>query len=264
MPAHVTPSPEPGLPPPAGPGQLVDHVTSWIRQRPWLALVAVTALVVWLVVSSIAARRRQLRLAHGAQQIVVTAPPQVEPASAAQFWMTVYGTLYRVWWRRLLAGTPHLAYEYRWTGRALTIVVWVPGTVAVPALAAAARAAWPATTVTTQAATAPIPDTVAAADGGALLPVLAEAYPLRIDHATDPLRQVVGAGTGLRHHEYACVQILARPATPRRVARLRRAAARLRTPSGAVQGLLDLATPGSSGTRSRAPASPTRLDPAGG
>ena len=53
-------------------------------------------------------------------------------------------------WRRLLYGTPHLAYEYRWAGRALTIVIWVPGTVAVRAVAAAARAAWPARTVTVE------------------------------------------------------------------------------------------------------------------
>src|SRR5947199_46246 len=78
-----------------------------------------------------------------------------------------------------------------------------------------------------EAPTASIPADVTAEHGGALLPVLPEAYPLRTDHDSDPLRQVIAAGTGLRHHEHACVQILARPASPRRLARLRRAPARL-------------------------------------
>ena len=155
--------------------------------------------------------------------------------------------------------------------------MWVPGTVAAAAIAAAARAAWPAATVTVaDTPTAPIPDTDTDTDtdtatGGALLPVLAEAYPLRTDHDTDPLRQLVAAGTGLRHHEHACIQILARPASPRRVARLRRAPAQLRDPA-ATRGLdaaaplrwiLDALTPGPSTTtagheRSR----PAGADPA--
>src|SRR5262249_48632773 len=144
------------------------------------------------------------RLTRGAQQITITTPPQVEPAGAAQFWATAYGSLYRSWWRRLIYGMPHLAYEYRWTGRQLRIVVWVPGTVAVQALAAAAQAAWPAATVTIDPATDPFPAQVSGQRGGALLPVLPEAYPLGVDHDTDPLRQVIAAGSGLRHHEYAC------------------------------------------------------------
>jgi len=112
---------------------------------------------------------------------------------------------------------------------------------------------------------------VTAQRGGALLPVLPEAYPLRTDHDTDPLRQVIAAGTALRNHEHACVQILARPAAPHRLARLRRAPAQLRDP-GAHRGLdpatplralLDLVTPGPSATRSQGhAASQVRTDPA--
>lgn len=270
-PSPQPPSPQPGLRPPAGPGPLIHHIMSWAAQRPWLALVAVGLLLAWTVASAAVTRWRHQRLARHAQQITITTPPEVEPAGAAQFWTTAYGTLHRIWWRRLLYGTPHLAYEYRWTGRSLSIVVWVPGTVPVRALAAAAQAAWPAATVTIGPATAPIPEAVTAEAGGALLPVLAEAYPLRTDHDTDPLRQVIGAGTGLRHHEHACVQILARPASPRRIARLRRAPAQLRDPAtrrgldpaAPLRWLLDLATPGPSGTGPRGPApSPARLDPA--
>src|SRR4051812_38855152 len=215
--ADAAPSPPPGLPAPAGPGPLLHDATSWVTHRPWLALAAAGLLLAWTAAAAGAARWRHRLLARDAQQITIVAPPEVEPAGAAQFWSTAYGTLHRIWWRRLLSGTPHLAYEYRWTGRALSIVVWVPGTVPVRVLAAAAQAAWPAATVTIDAATAPIDGEVTAEQGGALLPVLAEAYPLRTDHDVDPLRQVIGAGTGLRHHEHACVQILARPASPRRV-----------------------------------------------
>ena len=64
--------------------------------------------------------------------------------------------------------------------------------------------------------------------GGQLLPAYADWLPFATDHDTDPLRAVVAAGTGLRDHEHACVQILARPAHPRRVRRARNAATRLR------------------------------------
>jgi hypothetical protein len=231
----------------------------------------VAVILAWIVGSSLLYRWRHQQLTRHAQQITITTPPEVEPAGAAQFWATAYGSLYRVWWRRLLYGTPHLAYEYRWAGRALSIVVWVPGTVAVHSLAAAARAAWPAATVTVEAATDPIPGEVTAQRGGALLPVLPEAYPLRTDHDTDPLRQVIAAGTGLRNREHACVQILACPAAPRRLARLRRAPAQLRDPGGARRGLdpatplrwlLDLVTPGPSATTSPGhAASQARQDP---
>ena len=136
LPSPQLPSPQPGLRPPAGPGQLIHHVTAWVAQRPWLALVAVVLLLVWTLASAAVTRWRHQRLARHAQQITITTPPEVEPAGAAQFWTTAYGTLHRIWWRRLLYGTPHLAYEYRWTGRALSIVVWVPATVPVRALAA--------------------------------------------------------------------------------------------------------------------------------
>ena len=262
-----SPSP-PGLRPPPGPGPLVHHLTDWAAHRPWLAVVALAALAGWLVASALVLRWRHRRLTRHAQQITIIAPPEVDPAGASQFWATAYGTLHRVTWRRLLYGTPHVAYEYRWTGRALSIVVWVPDTVAVRALAAAAQAAWPACTVTVTPATAPIPAIGATVqDGGALLPVMAEAYPLRTDHDTDPLRQVIAAGTGLRHHEHAAVQILARPASPRRLARLRRAPAQLRDPSAhrgldpamPLRGLLDLASPSGAGSKTATAAA--RLDP---
>ena len=279
-PLGPTPGPAPSSPSiaplpsrPPGLGPLLTHLADRLPSTPWLAGTALLAALLWLVGYWRLLRWRHQLLLRRSRQLTILPPPEVQPAGAAQFWATAYGTLHRTWWRRLIYGTPHLAYEYRWAGRALSITVWVPGTVAAAAIAAAARAAWPGATVTVaDTPTAPIPDTdTATATGGALLPVLAEAYPLRTDHDTDPLRQLVAAGTGLRHHEHACIQILARPASPRRVARLRRAPAQLRDPA-ATRGLdaaaplrwiLDALTPGpSTTTAGRERSRPAGADPA--
>jgi len=276
IPANPSPSPLPVPPPsvplrpPPGPARLVTDAAVWFAERPWLAAVAVLAGLAWLVGYGRLLRWRHQRLVRHARQLTVIAPPEVEAAGAAQFWATVYGTLHRTRWRRLLYGTPHLAYEYRWAGRELTITVWVPGTVAARAVAAAARAAWPAATVTiSDAPTPPIPDTATLSVGGALLPAGPEAYPLRAEHDSDPLRQIIAAGTGLRHHEHACVQILARPAAPGRLARLRRAPVQMRDPNASrrldpaapLRWILDALTPGPA-PRPGHPDTGRRTDPA--
>ena len=64
---------------------------------------------------------------------------------------------------------------------------------------------------------------------------------------------MIGAPVGLGRDEYACVQILARPVTGRRVARARRSARRVHTGSSTrvVGRLLDLLTPGVKTGRAR-------------
>ena len=136
--------------------------------------------------------------------------------------------------------------EYRWAGRALTIHVWLPGTVPAGPVAAAVRAAWPGASATIADATDPVPvpstGNTVRDEGGALAPAMPAWYPLEIDHDTDPTRALVAAGAGLSAGERACVQILARPAAPRRVTQARRAAAALRTGRPPGGGLLDPAT----------------------
>jgi hypothetical protein len=118
-------------------------------------------------------------------------------------------------------------------------------------------------------ADAPVPPRAPAQAGGALLPVRGDAYPLRADHQADPLRQILAAGTGLHDSEQACIQVLARPAAARRVARLRRAPAALRDPQpasplgpllgGLARELLDLFFP--AGSRGRGAPAAGRGDP---
>ena len=193
----------------------VDLVT-WVIGRPWLGLVAAAALAAGIAARNHVAARRHRRFADGARLVTIAPPPEVDPKSAAVLWANLHGLLTPSRWQRLAYGTPHVVWQYAWTGRELTISVWVPGTVPPGAVEAAVRAAWPAAACTTTPATGPLPDTVTVATGGALSPVLPEWLPIEADHDLDPLRPLVSAGAQLRDREHAVVQILARHPTPRR------------------------------------------------
>jgi hypothetical protein len=200
----------------------------WLVHRPWLALVATAAVAVWVAARVLIAGWRHRHHSNHAQLVTIAPPPEVDLAGARALWANLSGTLSPAWRRRLLFGTPHVAWEYQWTGRQLTISLWVPGTVPVTAVEAAIRGAWPGAATSRQPTTAPVPVDAPVAAGGQLLPAYPEWFPFAIDHDTDPLRAVVAAGHGLRDHEHACVQILARPAHPRRVRRARNVTVRLR------------------------------------
>ncbi|MBC9006767.1 DUF87 domain-containing protein, partial [Micromonospora aurantiaca] len=238
------PSPSPSGPdagvilPPTAPTRWVLHTAEWVVDRPWLLAVAAA-----LLVASVAGRHlldglRHRRHADRARLVTVAPPPEVDPHSAAALWANLHGTLTPSRRRRLLYGSPHVVWQYTWTGRQLLISIWVPGSVPAGAVEAALRAAWPGAACTTDdQASPPIPLDVPAAVGGHLLPTAAEWLPINTDHDNDPLRALMSAGSQLKSDEYACVQILARPAAPRRAARARRAAGRLREGKTAVPGI---------------------------
>jgi hypothetical protein len=210
--------------------QPLESWVSWVTDRPWLALVATLCLVAYVFGGDRFLAWRHRRLVEGARWVIVAAPPEVTPESAAALWSTMTGVLTPSVWRRRLYGTPHVGWEYTWTGRTLTIRMWVPGTVPPGSVESAVRAAWPACTVAVdEIAGPPIPWTVAEQAGGALWPQETDGLPLRTEHEADPLR------AGVRNREHACVQILARPASARRVRRARRAASQpAGTPGGDV------------------------------
>lgn len=106
-------------------------------------------------------------------------PPDVTPESAAALWTTLTGVLTPAVWRRRIFGVPHVAWEYTWRGRTLTLRLWVPGTIPHGSVEAAAGAAWPACTVATDDAEAPIPPSVVERTGGALWPQHADTLPLK-------------------------------------------------------------------------------------
>ncbi len=190
-------------------------------------------------------RRFHDRLADGARQITVLAPPEVDPKAAHELWANLVGLL-RPAYKRLLTGQPHLAWEYTWDTAAVQIRLWVPGAVPPGVVERAIEAAWPAARTHTGPVPGPPLSPGWVAVGGRLRMARPDWYPLRTEHPADPLRALVGAASGLASGQVAVVQILARPATGRRLAKAHRAAAALR--GGAASGrpwgrLFDLITP---------------------
>jgi len=207
-------------------------------------------------------RREAARMTDGARLVRVLAPPEVDPEGAATLWSNLVALL-RPAWRRALGGQPHLGFELRADRAGLTIAIWVPGTVPPGLVERAVEAAWPGARTDTVAPSAPLPGG-GLVTGGALSFAVAECYPLRTEHRVDPLRPLLGALAGAGEEDAACVQLLARPVTGRRLGALQRAATKRRNgrPTSHVAALLDLLTPGHSSTRSTAATTvdPTRSD----
>ncbi|MDX6295958.1 MAG: hypothetical protein QOH50_5211 [Kribbellaceae bacterium] len=208
------------------------------------------------------ARRCHRRLTVDARMVTVLTPPTVDPAGGQALWSHLVGLL-RPAWRRWLTGQPHLACEYVFSEAGVTIRLWVAGVIPPGMVERAIEAAWPGAHTRTNTPTPPIPAPEAGQRqlviGGQLRLARPEALPIRTDFDADPLRALLGAPVGLGPGQYACVQILARPVTGRRVAHVRRAARRIHTAGSIhlVGRLLDLITPRMQ-TRSPAMASSPR------
>jgi hypothetical protein len=200
-----------------------------------LATTAVVALV---------RRARARRLSTGGRLVRVLAPPDVDPQGAATLWTNLVALL-RPAWRRELGAQPHLGFELTASDAGLEIAWWVPDSIPAGLVERAVEAAWPGARTETVVATPPlIGDGVAT--GGVLRLALPEHYPLRTDHKVDPLRSLLGALDAMAEGESACVQLLARPVTGRRLARLHKAAVARRAGRSAARTarVIDLLTPG--------------------
>ena len=226
-----------------------------------LAHVAVTAGpvtvgvgVAGLVALSAARAAQGRRMARGARLVEVLSPPVVDPEGAATLWTNLVA-LQRPAWRRALFGQPHLGFELIASDAGLTISLWVPGSIPPGLVERAVEAAWPGARTETRVATPPLVGS-GVATGGRLTLAAGEQYMLRTEHKVDPLRPLLGAMAALGEGECACVQVLARPVTGRRLARLHKSATARRAgrPASRTARLLDLLTPG--------PATkPTAVDP---
>ena len=205
-------------------------------------------------------RRRHARLCADARYIDVLAPPEVDPAGGEALWANLLGLLRPAWQRRLF-GQPHLGFEYLFSHTGVRIRVWVPGLIPPGLVERAIQAAWPGAHTHTRPATpidtpadsptasaaitapgsrtvprasaAPVeipPPVVSGAGsrrdgvvvGGRLRLARGEALPIRTAFDADPLRALLGAPLALGRGEWACVQILARPAAGSRLTRTRR------------------------------------------
>ena len=221
------------------------------------AAVAAVALITVLVTArALTVRRRHARMAEGARQVTILAPPQASPEGGQVLWANLTGLL-RSPWRRLLSGQPHLAFEYRWTPDGAQISLWLPGRIP-PGLAEhAIAAAWPGAVTSTGPATPPLSGGTAT-EGGVLMLGRPDHYPIRSQHDADPLRALFAAAEGLSPGDTAIWQVLARPVAGPRLLQARRAASRLAGggPARPASRVLDLLTP-SLARRARRPAGGT-------
>ena len=210
-------------------GQMADSAISfamawWPVEVPLLVAMICTATGTRL---RLRARHRRL-MCDGARFIDVQVPPAVEPGAGEAFWANLHALL-RPAWRRFLDGQPHLVFEYTWTGDALALGVWVPGVVPLGVVESAVEGAWPgARTTVLSPPPFPLPPASTASTGGRLRLARPEFLPLNHRHEADPLRPLLAAASNLVAPESAAVQVVARPATGRRVRKHRRALAQFR------------------------------------
>ncbi|MGW2157522.1 type IV secretory system conjugative DNA transfer family protein [Nonomuraea sp. NPDC001699] len=191
--------------------------------------VALTLAVIWSVTAAV---RYVLGWAHHADMtpqarlIEISSPPCSDLEGALVLWRQLVGLL-RPAWARVFTGQPHLVWEYHGSDAGVRIRLWVPGTVPPGIVEKAIQAAWPGATTTTSPASSPLPEGAQVA-GGRLVLAGPEHFPLTTNHDHDPIRSLLEAMGGLRQGEHAVVQIVARPATGRRLRHAYRAAAHLR------------------------------------
>jgi len=258
------------------PGGTVGALVAWLRDWAitWGPLLAPTLGAV--VGGFVLGRRWWLRRCHqrlvagarnsGARLVTVLAPPSVDPAGGVALWSNLVGLL-RPAWRRWLTGQPHVGVEYVFSETGVAIGLWVPGVIPPGLIERAVEAAWPGAHTHTSPAQSPLPPPPDGQRhlvvGGQLRLARCEALPIRTDFTADPIRALFGAPVGLGRGEFACVQVLARPVTGRRLRRARRAAGHLHTGGSTrlIGRLLDLLTPGVKTSRTSTTPGRVHADP---
>ncbi|MFG1971582.1 type IV secretory system conjugative DNA transfer family protein [Nonomuraea fuscirosea] len=220
------------------PDVLLAFVLKWLHRDGWKVAVAVPPGVLAVSLSRfLLTRLRHKATAKGARCLEILAPPVADLHGAEALWGNLLGLL-RPAWKRVLFGQPHLTFEYHFGAGGVRILMWVPGTVPQHLVDHAVEAAWPSARTTVVEAAPPVPLS-GRATGGQFVIAREERLPIRSNHDQDPLRALLGAGVGMPAWQHAAVQILARPATGRRLSRPA-------VPVAVLRAILDLTVPGPS------------------
>jgi len=215
---------------------------TFVASAPFLIAALGTCIAV-AVIRRLVSEWQQRRLTRDARFVAILAPPDADPAGASVLWSNLVALL-RPWGQRAIFGQPHLSFEFRWSSEGLGIGLWVPRCVPPGMVERAAESAWPGCRTATTLPAPPI-SLETAATGGTLRLAHREWFPLETRYDVDPLRALLGGAGHLEATEHAAVQVLARPATGRRVARCLRAADAVRNGRSAsiVTRALDLLSP---------------------
>ncbi|MFI6326505.1 type IV secretory system conjugative DNA transfer family protein [Nonomuraea sp. NPDC050556] len=211
----------------------------------WLIPLTVTvfgAQVLLILLRTLVVQLRQSHLTRRARCVEILAPPVANMPGAEALWGNLIGLL-RPAWKRLLLGQPHLAFEYVFGVGGIRIRLWIPGAVPQYLVEHAIEAAWPSARTLIHESAPPVPID-GLCKGGQFVLARSERLPIRHDLSTDPLRAINGAAIGMPAWQHASIQILARPATGRRLSGILRGSV-----LGLVRALLDLLTPGPLHTR---------------
>jgi hypothetical protein len=230
-----TPTPSPSLPdgplsrylldPGGTTKRVLRGIKGWfLGIVPELIIGAVVILAVVGIVLVLRHRRDQ-RVGQSARRIRVLPPPEIDPTGARNLWMGLHALL-RPWWRRLISGQPHVAWEVSAELHDAEVAVWVPASVPPDQVEQAVEASWNGARVDRTATELPAPRGYTGTCE--LMLRNYDGYPLGEGAGGDPLRLMLGVLAGLAQNEHAMVQILARPASPMARRRLRLHAVRMR------------------------------------
>ncbi|HET6776274.1 MAG TPA: hypothetical protein VFH81_00720, partial [Actinomycetota bacterium] len=149
-PVTIRPRPTP-TPTPTGflsefledPWEVLRDVAEWSLAAIRLALIGAGVVLVVLAIAGACRVWRDRKVRTSARRIRILPPPGVGGAPGAEMlWMSLHSLL-RPWWRRLLHGQPHLAWEVVARPEHVEVGVWVPRVVPPGLVERAIDASWP-------------------------------------------------------------------------------------------------------------------------
>jgi len=194
--------------------------TDWLGAVAPLVIATTVTLAATVLVAVALIRLRDRRLARDGRRIRILPPPDVPPDGASVLWTALHG-LIRPRWKRLLLGQPSLAWEVLARCDETEISLWVPRAVPLNLVERALEAAWPGTSLLEAEEDLPVPADGALA-GAQMAMARAEWFPIGSGPDGDPLRVALSTMATVPEGETTLMQLLARPASSRVAARLRR------------------------------------------